>query len=227
MEMSRTTIKLRLAILAVPPFFLLGMLLDFAGFLGHLPSGAEVAREFERQHSGWRVVDVTFGGGDEDGRVYGILYRKPPDAETHETHWNVHCSGVMFGWKYFEDPNLSSEGPPKPRESTAAGFLGVATLALSAGLLIGAVGGTYHERRVRFKREQTCIAPVLAKDPGFNRIYTYMNPGDGAAYLYGLVDAEDLCARLDIRMRELFGDSLDEARMRGVSARERPKVSTP
>src|SRR4051794_17811165 len=94
--MNKTFIKVFLAILAVP--FLL-TLLNMVGVFGYLPSKAAVSREFERRHVGWRVADVTVGGGDEDGFYYSIRYRKPPDTELHKADWYVSCSGITFGWK--------------------------------------------------------------------------------------------------------------------------------
>ena len=108
--MGKTAIKVAVPILAVP---LLLVLLSLAGLFGYLPSGAAVAREFQRRHQGWQVLGVAVGGGDEDGRSYAIRYRKPPGPEVHEALWNVHCSGVIFGWESHEVLDIAPGAPPE------------------------------------------------------------------------------------------------------------------
>jgi hypothetical protein len=111
--MGKTAIKVSLAILAVP---ILLVLLSLAGLFGYLPSCAAVAREFQRRHQGWQVLGVAVGGGDEDGRSYSIRYRKPPDPEVHEALWNVHCSGVIFGWESHEILDLPPDTSPRSQD---------------------------------------------------------------------------------------------------------------
>ena len=108
--MGKTAIKVSLAILVVP---LLLVLLSFAGLFGYMPSGPAVAREFQRRHQGWQVLGVAVGKGDEDGRSYSIRYRKPPGPDVHEALWNVHCSGVIFGWESYETLDLPPDSSPK------------------------------------------------------------------------------------------------------------------
>jgi hypothetical protein len=100
----------------------------------------------------------------------------------------------------------------------------VAVVPVSLGLFIG---GIYYERCVRFYSEEKIVNPVLVADQDFNHIGVYMSTSDGTACLYGLLDTKDQYARLDSRMRKLFGDWLIKDRMIGVSVRKKPEVPTP
>jgi hypothetical protein len=74
-------------------------LLIAIGFFGYLPSKTAVAREFERRHPGWQVLDVEIGGGDEDGCSYVLKYKSTTDKTIHEAMWSVACSGQILGWR--------------------------------------------------------------------------------------------------------------------------------
>ena len=160
-------------------------------------------------------VQVGFGLGLTQGLIAGLIVGAA-----------VVLAKALSGFQRFEKGRLRlddevGQPPIKGCLINVVIFLVSSAIALSIGLIIGALGGEYGCKARRFHDEKAIIVPVLARDPSTSTINIEMFTGDGTAMLYGEVATKEDLDRLRSRMTTLFGEPRVKDIMYGVSAREK------